>query len=135
MTQRFKKQLLLSAVLLAIVSAQADEGLTVYGHGGSNDVLYTCTFKQQPVITFSQSGLSIRTSSGTMSEKAYSAVGKIDFNVRWRTDVNGDGRVDIADIISVINENAGGTQAKPDVNRDGKVDKADVKLIIDQFEK
>lgn len=131
------KQLLLIALtmLSMALDAQADEGLTVYGRGGSNDIFYTCTFEQQPVITFSKTGLTIRTSSDTMSEKAYSAVGKIDFNVRWRTDVNGDGRVDIADIISVINDNAGSTQAQPDVNRDGQVDKADVKVIIDQFAK
>lgn len=124
----------ISAILMA-VDVQADEGLTVYGRGGDTDVLYTCTLKQLPIITFSQTGLTIKTNDGKMPEMAYSAVGKIDFNVRWRTDVNGDGRVDIADIISVINENAGGTQAKPDVNRDGQVDKADVKVIIDQFAK
>ncbi|MBP5339276.1 MAG: hypothetical protein J6Z14_08270 [Prevotella sp.] len=132
MTQRLKNWLFLSAAMLFMASgAQADEGLTVYGRDGS---IYSCTFAQLPVITFSQTGLKIEPKSGAaMAEKAYSSVSKIDFNVRNRADVNGDGRVDIADIISVINTNAGGTNAKPDVNRDGKVDKADVKLIIDEF--
>lgn len=130
MTQRPKKLLLLPLAFLSIAAgAQADDGFTVYGRDGST---FQCTFVQEPIITFSKTGLSIKTKSGTMPEKPYSSVAKIDFNVRRVADVNGDGRVDIADVLSVINTNVSGTNVKKDVNRDGKVDNADVKAIIDE---
>ena len=46
-------------------------------------------------------------------------------------DVNGDGKVDISDIVAVINQIAGtGTYPNSDVNADGKVDISDIVAII-----
>jgi hypothetical protein len=47
-------------------------------------------------------------------------------------DVNGDGRVDVADIANIIDIMAKGTNnPQADVNKDGTVDVADIAAIID----
>lgn len=122
MKQGPKKWLLLAVTILSMASSvQADEGLTVYGRDGST---YSCAFAQLPVIKFSQRGLSIKPTSGeAMAEKAYSSVAKIDFNVPSHTDLNGDGRVDIADIITLIQK----------TGENQKADNANMKVIIDEI--
>ena len=51
-----------------------------------------------------------------------------------KSDVNGDGKVDVADISSVISVMASSsTDAQADVNGDGKVDVADISAIISKM--
>ena len=62
---------------------------------------------------------------------------RVVFGTRIKGDVNGDGSVDVADIGSVIDVMAAGSEADPalvsaaDVNGDGSVDVADIGSIID----
>jgi hypothetical protein len=44
-------------------------------------------------------------------------------------DVNNDGKVDLADIKSAVDNTVAGVTAAADVNKDGKVDAADVKQV------
>ena len=58
----------------------------------------------------------------------------IEMETADKADVNGDGKVDVADIATVLSVMAGTaanvTQAQADVNSDGKVDVADIASIL-----
>ncbi len=74
------------------------------------------------------------TDNATKSKYPYKVMNEDDV-VEVEGDVNGDGTVDVADISSVINVMAGGSNdeqvvAKADVNGDGAVDVADISSII-----
>jgi flagella basal body P-ring formation protein FlgA len=47
-------------------------------------------------------------------------------------DVNGDGKVDLADIKAAVQNTVEGVKATADVNKDGKVDAADVKMVTEK---
>ena len=67
--------------------------------------------------------------------KNFSSVVEIDIHEQQsKGDVNGDMTVDVADIASVIDVMAAGTNnASADVNGDGTVDVADIAAIIDEM--
>ena len=64
--------------------------------------------------------------------KNFKTIIETDFKDEPQGDVNGDSKVDVADIASVIDVMAKGDNDKAaDVNGDGKVDVADIATVID----
>lgn len=62
----------------------------------------------------------------------FQTIKEIEDSVQPKGDLNGDGIVDVADIASVIDVMANGTnEAAADVNGDGTVDVADIAAVID----
>ena len=58
-------------------------------------------------------------------------LGTDDFAVSKKGDTNGDGNVDIADVVTVLNVMAEGTnEAAADINGDGSVDIADCVTVL-----
>jgi hypothetical protein len=56
--------------------------------------------------------------------------GLVYFNRSSRSlDINGDGKVDLADAKAAVDNTVAGVTAAADVNKDGKVDAADVKQV------
>ena len=47
-------------------------------------------------------------------------------------DVNNDGKVDLADVKTAVENTLAGVTAAADVNKDGKVDAADVKVVAEK---
>ena len=61
----------------------------------------------------------------------YVQLGTDDFPVSKKGDANGDGNVDIADVVTVLNVMAEGTnEAAADINGDGSVDIADCVTVL-----
>ena len=66
-----------------------------------------------------------------LQQMIYVKVGTDDFVVSVKGDANGDGKVDIADVVAILNAMASDlTDSKFDVNDDGKIDIADVVAVL-----
>ena len=66
-----------------------------------------------------------------LQQVIYVQVGTDDFVVSVKGDANGDGKVDIADVVAILNAMASDlTDSKFDVNDDGKIDIADVVAVL-----
>ena len=130
MKHRPMKQLLLMAFGLVAfaVGAYADDNEIVVKEkdGGT----YCYSYSDLPTINISENGLSItcRRSNKTLEASGKKFLGKINFGVMAsKADVNGDNKLDIADIIFL---EAYPDDSRSDVNGDGKVTNKDVNTII-----
>ena len=109
-----------------------DPALAVFTIGFNNDTnkFMISTLGEDP-----QEGVVYATKVALKSEKgfyAFNVQAGISFEQSLKGDVNGDGKVDISDVVAIINTMAGGDQFKDtaDVNGDEKVDISDVVMVI-----
>lgn len=112
-------------------SAVPSDALTVEASGqvmtaSLSDLTYSTTYNYVAFVTTSE--------GDTFYGEIESFTTEEDPDARLKGDVNEDGKVDISDIVAVINQIAGTSSYKyADVNNDGKTDISDIVAIINEI--
>ena len=98
----------------------------------SSDASIAEVDEETGVVTLKSAGVVTITATGAGTANCNGASASYTLKIAVTGDVNGDGKVDVADIGAIIDDMAAGTNAPAaDVNGDGKVDVADIGTVID----
>ena len=120
-----KKLLLISCLFLIAIGALAD---------GGNTIINATKVKQ---VTFEGDNVNIKYNDGTVETDDMSDV-VLTFAPETSSikgDANGDGKVDVEDVVGIVNKILGEpaanfVEANADLNGDGKIDVDDVVAVV-----